>query len=242
MGKLFLCVTTNPFCWENTWLSSACHWKHLLSIFWAEAQMISLHRMTDGKASCVRTPLIHLCIQVALLGMMHSQSGRHLHWLEPRNGSQWNYECQRPSPIMFNLKSRSGLFQMNMPGQPTRTVLFKRLFCIYTYFTNKFKDLPLKATEKSLHTYIWINYVTKAFKLGPKYTVLGVLNFWGYFGLHFFSSHQSYSYSLPFSFSNWCFFKKKKLTILPSDNTNEQQWPAWSNIPKVTILTYITWQ
>lgn len=36
--------------------------------------MISLHRMTDGKASCVRTPLIHLCIQVALLGMMHSQS------------------------------------------------------------------------------------------------------------------------------------------------------------------------
>lgn len=80
---------------------------------------------------------------------------------------------------MFNLKSRSGLFQMNMPGQPTRTVLFKRLFCIYTYFTNKFKDLPLKATEKSLHTYIWINYVTKAFKLGPKYTVLGVLNFWG---------------------------------------------------------------
>lgn len=103
---------------------------------------------------------------------------------------------------MFNLKSRSGLFQMNMPEQPIRTVLFTRLFCIYTYFTNKFKDLPLKATEKSLHTYMWINYITKAFKLGPKYTVLGALNFWGYFGLHFFSSHQSYSYSLPFSFSN----------------------------------------
>lgn len=157
-----------------------------------------------------------------------SQSDRHLHWLEPRNGSQWNYECQRPSPIMFNLKSRSGLFQMKMPGQPTRTVLFKRLLFIYTYFTNKFKDLPLKATEKSLHTYIWINYVTKAFKLGPKYTVLGVLNFWGYFGLHFFSSHQSYSYSLPFSFSNWCFFFKKKNwqsypVIIPMNNNDQHE-------------------
>lgn len=121
---------------------------------------------------------------------------------------------------MFYLESRSSLFQMNMPGQLTRTVLFKRLFCIYTYLTNKFKDLPLKATAKYLHTYMWIIYVTKAFKLGPKYTVLGVSNFWGYFGLHSFSSHRSYSYNLPFSFSTdvlFCFLKKKQLTILPSD-------------------------
>lgn len=156
MGILFLCVNTNPFCWENTWLSSACHWKHLLSVFWAEAQMIRLCRMTVGKASCVRTPLIHLCIQAALLGMMQCQVWQTYTLVGTKEWVSRSNECQKPSSIIFYLESKSGLFQMNMPAQPKRTVLFKSLFCIYTHFTNKFKDLSLKATAKSLHTYLCI--------------------------------------------------------------------------------------